>query len=158
MERRDFLKTTVVAGVPVVAGSILRTAVAAAEPAGPGQPGASSETARNEMIYRPLGRTGEKVSAIGLGGFHIGKQKDEAESIRIIRAAIDGGITFIDNCWDYNGGASETRMGTALRDGYRQKVFLMTKIDGRTRQSAAEQLDTSLKRFQTDHLDLLAVP
>jgi predicted aldo/keto reductase-like oxidoreductase len=108
-----------------------------------------------EMIYRPLGRTGEKISAIGLGGFHIGGQKDEQESIRIIRTAIDRGITFMDNCWDYHDGSSELRMGRALADGYRQKVFLMSKIDGRTRESAARQIDESLKRLQTDRVDLM---
>jgi predicted aldo/keto reductase-like oxidoreductase len=108
-----------------------------------------------EMIYRQLGRTGEKVSAIGLGGFHIGSQKDERESIRIIRTAIDRGITFMDNCWDYHDGISELRMGKALADGYRQKVFLMSKIDGRTKESAARQIDESLKRLQTDRIDLM---
>jgi uncharacterized protein len=107
------------------------------------------------MPYRTLGRTGEKVSLVGLGGYHLGKQADEQESIRIIRTAIDQGITFMDNCWDYNDGASEIRMGKALRDGYRQKVFLMTKVDGRNRQTAAQQLDESLRRLQTDHIDLL---
>lgn len=112
-------------------------------------------TRRGDMLYRTLGRTGETVSVIGLGGFHIGQQKDEQESIRIIRSAIDRGITFLDNSWDYNEGKSEERMGKALRDGYRQKVFLMTKLDGRTKQAAAQQLDESLKRLQTDHLDLI---
>src|ERR687887_2176795 len=107
------------------------------------------------MRYRALGRTGEQVSAIGLGGHHIGRQKEEAQSIKIIRSAIDAGITFMDNCWDYHNGGSEIRMGKALRDGYRKKVFLMTKIDGRTRHSAAEQLNESLKRLQTDVIDLL---
>jgi predicted aldo/keto reductase-like oxidoreductase len=107
------------------------------------------------MIYRTLGKTGERVSAIGLGGFHIGTQSDPQESIRIVRFAIDHGITFMDNCWDYNGGESEKRMGQALRDGYRQKVFLMTKFDGRTRQATAEQIDESLARLQTDHVDLI---
>ena len=107
------------------------------------------------MLYRRLGRTGEKVSAIGLGGYHIGTQKDEQESIRLVRSAIDRGITFMDNCWDYHDGVSEVRMGKALRDGYRQKVFLMTKIDGRTRKSAARQIEESLQRLQTDHIDLL---
>jgi aryl-alcohol dehydrogenase-like predicted oxidoreductase len=102
-----------------------------------------------------LGKTGEQVSLIGLGGYHIGHQADENESIQIIRSAIDRGITFMDNCWDYNGGASEIRMGKALQDGYRDKVFLMTKIDGRTQESAAKQIDESLQRLQTDHLDLL---
>ena len=82
-------------------------------------------------------------------------QSDEQESIRIIRAALDGGINFLDNCWDYNGGASELRMGKALRDGYRQKAFLMTKIDGQTKKAAADQLEESLRRLQTDHIDLL---
>jgi len=104
---------------------------------------------------RTLGRTGEKVSMVGLGGYHIGMQSDEQESIRIIRTALDSGINFLDNCWDYNGGQSEIRMGKALRDGYRQKAFLMTKIDGRTKQAAAQQIEESLKRLQTDHIDLL---
>jgi aryl-alcohol dehydrogenase-like predicted oxidoreductase len=107
------------------------------------------------MRYRALGRTGEQVSIIGLGGHHIGRQKEEAESIKIIRSAIDHGITFLDNCWDYHDGGSEVRMGNALRDGYRQRVFLMTKIDGRTKEAAARQIDQSLKRLRTDHLDLL---
>jgi len=109
------------------------------------------------MIYRTLGKTGERVSAIGLGGFHVGQQPDEQESITLIRTAIDHGITFLDNSWDYNGGASEIRMGKALRDGYRQKVFLMTKIDGRTRDAAARQIDESLTRLQTDRVDLMQV-
>src|ERR1017187_4682905 len=107
------------------------------------------------MLYRRLGRTGEKVSAIGLGGYHIGTQKDEQESIRLVRSAIDRGITFMDNCWDYHDGGSEVRMGKALRDGYRQKVFLMTKIDGQTKKSAASQIEESLQRLQTDHIDLM---
>src|SRR5713226_5145877 len=107
------------------------------------------------MIYRKLGSTGEKVSAIGLGGHHIGRPNDENEGIKIIRSALDHGITFLDNCWDYHDGGSEIRMGKALRDGYRQKVFLMTKIDGRTKEAAARQIDESLRRLQTDHLDLL---
>jgi predicted aldo/keto reductase-like oxidoreductase len=109
----------------------------------------------NGMIYRTLGSTGEKVSAIGLGGFHIGQQADEKESIQIIRSAVDRGITFLDNSWDYNQGASEIRMGKALRDGYRQKVFLMTKFDGRTKKAAALQIEESLVRLQTDHVDLM---
>ncbi|HEY3855432.1 MAG TPA: aldo/keto reductase [Verrucomicrobiae bacterium] len=107
------------------------------------------------MFYRTLGKTGEKVSAIGLGGFHIGVPKEESEGIKIIRSAIDRGITFMDNCWDYHDGNSEVRMGKALRDGYREKVFLMTKIDGRSKAGAAKQIDESLKRLQTDHADLI---
>lgn len=106
------------------------------------------------MLYRQLGKTGREVSVIGLGGFHIGKQKDPAESIRLIHAALDHGITFLDNCWDYNEGQSEIRMGQALK-GRRDKVFLMTKIDGRTAIEAERQINQSLSRLQTDHVDLL---
>jgi aryl-alcohol dehydrogenase-like predicted oxidoreductase len=106
--------------------------------------------------YRTLGRTGERVSAIGLGGYHLGKPYlEESESIRIIRTAIDRGVTFLDNSWDYYDGQSELRMGKALRDGYRQRAFLMTKIDGRDKPTAARQIDESLRRLQTDRVDLL---
>ena len=108
-----------------------------------------------EVPRRTLGRTGEKVSMVGLGGYHIGSQKDEQESIRIIRTALDSGINFLDNCWDYNDGHSEIRMGKALRDGYRQRAFVMTKIDGRTKKAAAQQIEESLRRLQTDRIDLL---
>ena len=84
------------------------------------------------------------MSLIGVGGYHLGRQADEQEAIRIVRTATDSGINFLDNCWDYNGGASEIRMGKALRDGYRDKAFLMTKIDGRSKESAARQIDESL--------------
>jgi len=114
---------------------------------------AQAET--NAVPMRTLGRSGEKVSMVGLGGYHVGMQQDENESIRIIRTALDGGINFLDNCWDYNNGQSEIRMGKALRDGYRHKAFLMTKIDGRTKEAARQQLDESLSRLQTDHIDLL---
>jgi aryl-alcohol dehydrogenase-like predicted oxidoreductase len=109
-----------------------------------------------EMPYRRLGSTGQQVSAIGLGGWHLGlKHVDEPLALRIVRSAIDRGINFMDNCWDYNDGASEIRMGRALKDGYRDKVFLMTKIDGRSKKAAARQLDESLGRLQVDHLDLV---
>ena len=110
---------------------------------------------RNGIPYRTLGRTREKVSLVGLGGYHLGKQADPQESIRIIRTGLDEGINFLDNCWDYNGGESEIRMGNALRDGYRQKAFLMSKIDGRTKAAAASQISESLRRLQTDRIDLL---
>src|SRR5882757_1585644 len=111
---------------------------------------------QSTIPYRTLGRTGQSVSAIGLGGWHLGlPQVDEQLSLRIIRTAIDRGINFLDNSWDYNDGASETRMGKALRDGYRDRVFLMTKIDGRSKKEAAKQLDESLKRLQTDRIDLV---
>jgi predicted aldo/keto reductase-like oxidoreductase len=136
--RREFLETA--AGVTVAGGLLPR--VWAAE-------------IKNGIPYRTLGNTGENVSCIGLGGYHIGSQSDEQESIRIIRTALDEGINFLDNCWDYNGGASEVRMGKALRDGYRKKAFLMTKLDARTRKGAASQIDESLRRLQTDTIDLL---
>ena len=108
------------------------------------------------MIYRVLGHTGQKVSAIGLGGWHLAlKHVDEPLAIRIVRAAVDGGINFLDNCWDYNDGASEIRMGKALRDGYREKVFLMSKIDGRSKKEAVRQLDESLRRMKVDCIDLV---
>jgi predicted aldo/keto reductase-like oxidoreductase len=143
VSRRAFLEYSLAAGV--LAAGTARLASA----------GAGAAAAHGEIPYRVLGRTGEKVSLVGLGGSHIGTQHDEQESLRIVRTAIDRGINFMDNCWDYNGGKSEERMGKALRDGYRQRVFLMTKIDGRTKVAAARQLDESLRRLQTDHLDLL---
>ena len=105
---------------------------------------------------RTLGHTGEKVSMVGIGGYHLARPGvDLDESIRIVRSGLDQGINFLDNCWDYNGGESELRMGKALRDGYRQKAFLMTKIDGRNKATAASQINDSLKRLQTDRIDLL---
>ncbi len=116
----------------------------------------SPGTRKGEMLYRTLGHTGEKVSAIGMGGFHLGqKGLSDEQSIQLIRSAIDRGITFMDNSWDYNEGQSEIRMGKALKDGYRQKIFLMTKIDGRTKEAAERQIETSLERLQTDHIDLV---
>jgi aryl-alcohol dehydrogenase-like predicted oxidoreductase len=108
------------------------------------------------MIYRTLGSTGEKVSAIGVGGWHLGlKTVDEQTAVRIVRSAIDRGINFLDNCWDYNDGVSEVRMGKALRDGYREKAFVMTKIDGRSKKEATRQLEESLGRLQVDCIDLV---
>ncbi len=158
MERRDFLKAALAAAAPLAADQVfdsVGSVAAAAEPAEQPQLATPHETIRDEMIYRLLGRTGERVSLLGLGGYHVGMQKDEQESIRIIRTAIDRGVNFMDNCWDYHSGGSEVRMGQALQDGYRQRVFLMTKIDGRTKTSAARQIDESLKRLQTDCIDLV---
>ncbi len=138
--RRLFLELSIAGAVVATGGSRL---------------GVAQETRSNGMPYRTLGRTGEKVSLVGIGGAHLGRLHDEQEAIRIVRTAIDSGINFMDNSWDYSDGKSEERMGKALRDGYRQQAFLMTKIDGRTKQSAARQLDESLRRLQTDHLDLL---
>jgi len=137
MDRREFLKNAAAATVVTSLGS------------------KASFGAADSFPYRTLGHTGEKVSLIGLGGYHIGKQSDEQESIRIIRTGLDNGVNFLDNCWDYNSGVSEIRMGKALRDRYRQKAFLMTKIDGQTKKAAEQQLEESLRRLQTDHVDLL---
>jgi predicted aldo/keto reductase-like oxidoreductase len=140
ISRRDFMKMAMATGTAAASGL-----------------GVRAEEKQSEIPRCPLGRTGEKVSCIGLGGSHIGKVEDEQESIRIMRSAIDRGLTFMDNSWDYNDGdgASETRMGKALRDGYRNKVFLMTKVDGRTKKAAAKQIEESLRRLQSDHVDLL---
>jgi predicted aldo/keto reductase-like oxidoreductase len=146
MNRRNFLKAATVAAAGSVAPAVAQSTSSSASTRRPESP---------NMIYRELGRTGERVSAIGLAGYHIGKQQDPDESIRLIRAAIDRGITFMDNCWDYNDGISEVWMGQALRDGYRQKVFLMTKIDGRDKNTASRQIEESLGRLQTDVIDLL---
>jgi predicted aldo/keto reductase-like oxidoreductase len=103
---------------------------------------------------RPLGGTGLKVSLLGLGGHHIGQIKDDAESVRLIRRAIDMGVTFLDNAWEYHNGRSEDLMGKALADGYRNKVVLMTKHHGRDKKTAMEHLEDSLRRLQTDVIDL----
>ena len=136
MDRRDFLKKA--------AGTTVLTSL-----------GSKLHGAADSFPQRVLGHTGEKVSLIGIGGYHLGKGSDEQESIRIVRTALDSGVNFLDNCWDYNDGVSEVRMGKALRDGYRQKAFLMTKVDGQTRRAAEQQLEESLRRLQTDHIDLL---
>lgn len=136
MDRRAFLKT---AGAVTVITSLNREL---------------SRAADMDVPRRTLGRSGEKVSIIGIGGYHLGRPSEQ-DAIRIVRTALDNGVNFLDNCWDYNGGISEERMGKALRDGYRQKAFVMTKIDGQTKSAATRQLDESLRRLQTDHVDLL---
>ncbi|AFY41956.1 aldo/keto reductase [Nostoc sp. PCC 7107] len=152
ISRRDLLKIASASGLGTVglaaSTGLSKQALAQNQPT-------PTQTKTGEMIYRQLGRTRERVSVIGLGGHHIGRPKDEEEGIRLIRTAIDRGINFMDNSWDYHNGGSEIRMGKALRDGYRQKVFLMTKIDGRTKEAAAKQIDDSLKRLQSDRIDLL---
>lgn len=115
-----------------------------------------SEKAAGSIPRRLLGSTGERVSTIGLGGWHLGLPTvDEKLAIRLVRHAIDSGINFLDNSWDYNDGKSEARMGKALRDGYREMAFLMTKIDGRSKREATRQLDESLRRLKTDRIDLV---
>jgi uncharacterized protein len=139
MQRREFIKSAAVAAFVMSLGQ--KTTFAS--PSG-------------RIPYRVLGHTGEKVSLLGLGGYHIAQSfVSELMAIQIIRTALDSGVNFLDNCWDYHNGLSEERMGKALRDGYRDKAFLMTKVDGRTARSASQQLDQSLQRLQTDHLDLI---
>jgi len=110
---------------------------------------------RNGIPTRLLGSTGVRVTIVGVGGYHIGKDKDPLLGIRLIRTAIDEGINFLDNAWCYNGGLSETIMGQALASGYRDKVFLMTKNHGRDAATFESQLHDSLHRLQTDCIDLV---
>jgi aryl-alcohol dehydrogenase-like predicted oxidoreductase len=126
---------------------------------GPGAPGPGDVQLPPgaTMPTRKLGRTGVAVSLLGLGGFHIGIAKNERTAIEIVRTAIDHGVSFLDNCWDYNDGRSQEWMGNALREGYRQRTFLMTKIDGRTRAAAASQIDQCLRSLQTDVIDLVQI-
>lgn len=160
ISRRNLLKTTATSGL-VASGvaaseSFLKPLLAQDTPAVVAQAQPTPVvTKRGEMMYRTLGQTGVQVSTIGLGGFHIGKIKEEQDSIKLIRSAIDRGINFMDNSWDYHNGRSERWMGNALKDGYRQKVFLMTKLDGRTKGAAMMQIDDSLKALQTDYIDLM---
>jgi aryl-alcohol dehydrogenase-like predicted oxidoreductase len=147
MERRDFLKSATAAGLGAAIGTEAQTGSHSNTPV--------KRPESPDMIYRELGTTGERVSAIGLGGYHLGKQSDATESIRLMHNGIDHGVTFLDNCWDYNDGISEVRMGQALRNGYRDKVFLMTKMDGRTAVEYNKQLEQSLGRLQTDTIDLV---
>jgi uncharacterized protein len=159
MRRREFLKAAAVCGAATVSSAATNNRGTAIQENGFMHQiplATTAGTREGDMLYRKLGRTGQKVSAIGMGGFHIGQHGlSEEDSIRLVRSAIDRGITFLDNSWDYNEGQSEIRMGKALKGGYRQKVFLMTKIDGRTKEAAERQIETSLERLQTDHIDLV---
>jgi uncharacterized protein len=114
-----------------------------------------SDDRAGEIPQRPLGRTGVKVSALGVGGHHLGDFKTVEEAIRLIHEAVDAGITFFDNCWEYWNGRAEDWLGRGLK-GRRDKVFLMTKVctHGRGAGLARRMLDESLRRLQTDHLDL----
>ena len=163
MERRSFLQ-----GAALGAG-LAATGSASAAVTAPGLPETRPKDPadlplimdpgerRGEMLYRPFGRHAEKISAIGMGGFHLGKNAvSDDEATRLIHAGVDRGITFMDNCWDYNHGRSELRMGAALaQGGYRDRVFLMSKMDGRTKEEAMRQIDESLKRLRTDRIDLV---
>jgi len=144
--RRKFLQLAGVAAVTASVGGVAAEAEAAEGSAAPGP---------DAVPMRPFGKTGVKVSALGVGGFHIGKPKDEQVGIRIIQEALDAGINFMDNAWDYHQGRSEELMGKAL-EGRRDKAFLMTKVctHGRDKNVAMKQLEESLRRLKTDHLDL----
>ncbi len=155
MERREFIKSVTAAGIAAVGAS------AAGQ-----QPETNSPTSREApikrpenpaMIYRELGTTGERVSAIGMGGYHLAKDPNttQADAVRLVRTASDNGITFFDNCWDYNDGISEVRLGQALKDGYRQKAFVMTKLDARTAKEYNKQLEQSMGRLDTNVIDLV---
>jgi aryl-alcohol dehydrogenase-like predicted oxidoreductase len=133
----------------------LQRAAATVAATSSGNPAWGTEN-REGIPYRPLGRTGEKVSLVGIGGYHLGRPGvDPQEATRIVHKALEEGINVLDNCWDYNGGESEVRMGRALSAGYRNKAFLMTKCDGRDKVTATKQIDDSLKRLQTHRVDLL---
>jgi aryl-alcohol dehydrogenase-like predicted oxidoreductase len=121
---------------------------------GPGTAAATVATSSDLIPRRTLGKTGARVSILGLGGDHVGRIRDDQEALRVVRYAIDEGITFLDTAWSYNAGRSEQIYGKALRNGYRDRIFLMTKVLGRTRRAAAQQLDESLRRLQVDHVDL----
>ena len=170
MQRRDFIKSGMT-GVGAAAATGVGLAPSNAAPGAPANPDGTTGSLdpkdllrvtepgerRGDMLYRTLGRTGEKVSLIGLGGAHLSRKPlDESGAVKLIHAALDRGINFLDNCWDYGHGNSEKWMGTALSQaGYRKKAFLMTKLDGRTREAAKSQLDESLARLKTDHIDLV---
>src|SRR5262249_5918796 len=135
-------------------GALAFSATATRRGRGRGQPLPAGGT----MPMRTLGRTGVKVSLLGLGGAHLGIPRDAEEAVRIVHAAMDHRVTFLDNSWGYHGRRREERMGAALADGgRRQRAFLMTKIDGRTRAAAQAQLEQSLKRLRTDVIDLVQV-
>jgi aryl-alcohol dehydrogenase-like predicted oxidoreductase len=139
LRRREFLQAAVAA---LAAGGFGREALAVQQDSESGIP------------TRPLGRSGERVPIVGMGGYHIGRA-EEAQAIRILHEAIDEGMTFFDNSWDYHDGGSETLMGKALSTGgRREKVFLMTKVCARDYEGAKQHLEDSLRRLQTDHLDL----
>src|ERR1700745_2264523 len=152
--RRDFLK--------IGAGAVAATSVASAnsDSAFSSPESGSSATAASgnegKMIYRKFGSTGERISAIGVGGHHLGDVPTLDEAVQLVHEAIDAGVTFFDNAWEYYNGKTETILGRALRDGRREKVFLMTKVctHGRSRKLAMQMLEDSLRRYQTDHLDL----
>ncbi len=152
LDRRQLLKTLGVVGSVLALDGPARVARALTD--GQMQPAAAGSQS-GAVPRRMLGRTGVEVSALCFGGAHLGRIDGEAEAIRVLHEAIDAGVTFLDNAWEYNHGLSEERMGKALQ-GRRQQVFLMTKVcsHGRDKQVAMQQLEESLRRLRTDHLDL----
>ena len=170
MDRRDFIQAAALGGGVAATGGVAQAAAPATSPAPlfalPANTVADPADLpfvtdggerRGDMLYRRFGRSEEKISAIGMGGFHLGKSAlTDDEAVRLVHEGVDRGVTFMDNCWDYNEGRSELRMGVALeQEGYRNRVFLMSKMDGRTKKEAMDQIDTSLKRLRTDHIDLV---
>ena len=154
MERRNFLKF---AAAGLAAASATGLAQKAETNAPTSKEAPISRPENPAMLYRELGTTGERVSAIGMGGFHLAKDPSVTaqDAIRLVRSASDQGITFFDNCWDYNDGISEVRLGQALKDGYRHKAFVMTKLDARTAKDYDKQLEQSMGRLDTDVIDLV---
>ncbi len=155
MERRDFLRSAAAASLAAASPATLAQKPETNSPTSKEAPIARPENPA--MLYRELGTTGERVSVIGMGGFHLAKDASitAQDAIRLVRSASDHGITFFDNCWDYNDGISEVRMGQALKDGYRHKAFLMTKLDARTAKDYDKQLEQSMGRLDTDVIDLV---
>jgi len=150
--RRDFLKVgAAIAGVASGVSAASEVVFAAASTA----EALPSTTRKGDMLYRNLGHTGAQVSALGVGGHHLGDLPNVDDAIRLVHEAINAGVTFFDNCWEYYNGKTENILGRALK-GHRDKVFLMTKVctHGRSGRLALQMLEESLRRLQTDHLDL----
>jgi aryl-alcohol dehydrogenase-like predicted oxidoreductase len=145
-DRRRLLKAGLVAAGTIAAAPLAQTSASPAE------------ASPDEIPLRPLGRTGERVSILGLGGYHLGTLATVDDAVRLVHEAIDAGVRFFDNAWEYHDGRSEEWLGRAL-DGRRDQVFLMTKVctHGRDRAVAMQQLEESLRRLRTDHLDLWQV-
>jgi aryl-alcohol dehydrogenase-like predicted oxidoreductase len=142
--RRTFVKGAAVLTASALVNPNLRSA---------GRP--RQDAPSDQVPQRPLGKAGVQVSALGVGGYHLGSTKDQNEASELVERALDAGINFFDNCWDYHDGLSEERLGTALK-GKRDRAFVMTKVctHGRGKDVAMQQLEESLRRLQTDHLDL----
>src|SRR5271154_698777 len=154
IERRALLQGGLAFAGGVLANSALRGRIVSAA-----VPPQMTNSGANQIPRRPLGKTGEQVSIIGVGGYHLGTVQSSDLAVRLVQEAVDAGITFFDNAWEYNDHRSEEWMGLGLQ-GRRDKVFLMTKVctHGRDKKVAMQQLEESLKRLGTDHLDLWQGP